>query len=337
MTGSIDAWKLGLLAALAALVSAALIVLLRPYLARYAMAPPNVRSSHKGPTPQGGGIAVIIATMVGIACAVMLAPELITDHWHLAIMLAAVGALAIVGVTDDVRPMEALPRLIWQTAAAGVVIAVLPPELHVISWLPWWFERLCMLIGCVWFVNVVNFMDGIDWMTVVEVVPITAGLVIFGLMGALPRDATLVALTLCGATIGFAPFNRPVARLFLGDVGSLPIGLLLSWLLISLAGHGHLTAAVLLPLYYLGDATITLLRRLVRGDSVMHAHREHYYQRAIDSGASVYQVVGRVFFLNIALIGLAFLGLSASIMFQVTITFIGIAMVAVLLWSFARQ
>lgn len=69
----------------------------------------------------------------------------------------------------------------------------------------------------------------------------------------------------------------------------------------------------------------------------MHAHREHYYQRAIDSGASVYQVVGRVFFLNIALIGLAFLGLSASIMFQVTITFIGIAMVAVLLWSFARQ
>jgi UDP-N-acetylmuramyl pentapeptide phosphotransferase/UDP-N-acetylglucosamine-1-phosphate transferase len=68
-------------------------------------------------------------------------------------------------------------------------------------------------------------MDGIDWMTVAEVVPLTVGLIVFGLAGLLPHDATLVAAALTGAIIGFAPFNRPVAKLFLGDVGSLPIGL----------------------------------------------------------------------------------------------------------------
>ena len=161
--------------------------------------------------------------------------------------------------------------------------------------LPYWLERALLGLAVLWFVNLVNFMDGIDWMTVAEVVPLTAGLVLFGLMGALPRDATVVALALCGAMIGFAPFNRPVARLFLGDVGSLPIGLLLGWLLVLLAGGGHLAAALLLPLYYLADATITLLRRLANGEPVMQAHRSHFYQRAMDGGFSVYQIVGRVF------------------------------------------
>ena len=123
-----------------------------------------------------------------------------------------------------------------------------------------------------WFVNLVNFMDGIDWMTVAEVVPVIAGARAVRLMGALPRAGDPRRTCAAGAMIGFAPFNRPVARLFLGDVGSLPIGLLLAWLLLALAGHGHLAAALLLPLYYLADATITLLRRLVRG--------ERFWQRA---------------------------------------------------------
>ena len=159
--------------------------------------------------------------------------------------------------------------------------------------------------AAVWFVNLVNFMDGIDWITVVEVVPITAALVVFGLTGALPPAATFVAMALCGGMIGFAPFNRPVARLFLGDVGSLPIGLLLTWLLILLAGSGHLAAALLLPLYYLADSTITLLCRLAKGEPVMAAHRSHFYQRALDNGFSVTEVVARVFVVNLALIGLA--------------------------------
>jgi len=87
-------------------------------------------------------------------------------------------------------------------------------------------------------------MDGLDWMTAAEVVPIAAALAVIGLFGPLPPAAIIVSLALCGAMIGFGYFNRPVAKLFLGDVGSLPIGLLLGWLLVLLAGNGGRVAAV---------------------------------------------------------------------------------------------
>ena len=103
--------------------------------------------------------------------------------------------------------------------------------------LPWTIERALLLVAGLWLVNLVNFMDGIDWMTVAEVVPVTGGVALVGALGALPPQALIVALALNGAMLGFAPFNRPVARLFLGDVGSLPIGLLLFWLLLLVAGH----------------------------------------------------------------------------------------------------
>ena len=288
-----------------ALASAGLIRLLKPLWRHYALAKPNARSSHKVPTPQGGGIVVVAVTIAVVAVATAITPAIAGETWRLAVIFAAAVALAIVGAFDDVRVMEAIPRLILQTLAVAVVIAALPSDLRIVHALPWWLERAIILIGGVWFVNLTNFMDGIDWMTVAEVVPVTAGLALFGFMGALPWHATVVALALCGAIVGFAPFNRPVARLFLGDVGSLPLGLLLGWLLTLLAGAGHLTAALLLPLYYLADATITLLWRLAKGEPIMQAHRTHFYQRAMGGGFSVYQIVARVFVVNVGLVALA--------------------------------
>ena len=105
--------------------------------------------------------------------------------------------------------------------------------------------------------------------------------------------------------LGFSPFNRPVAKIFLGDVGSLPIGLLLGWCLLQLAWHQQFAAALLLPLYYLADATVTLLRRIARREPFWAAHRSHFYQRATDNGFSVWRVVSEVFALNIGLAALA--------------------------------
>jgi UDP-N-acetylmuramyl pentapeptide phosphotransferase/UDP-N-acetylglucosamine-1-phosphate transferase len=145
-----------------------------------------------------------------------------------------------------------------------------------------------------------------------------------------------MALALCGAMIGFAPINRPVARLFLGDVGSLPIGLLLGWLLAVLAGGGHFAAALLLPLYYLADATITLLRRLTKGEPIWQAHRTHFYQRATDNGYSVMQIVGRVFLLNVVLIALAAATLlTTSFVLHAAAPVAGCILVGVLLYRFA--
>ena len=325
------------LAAIAAISCIALIIFLRPLLVRYALARPNARSSHSKPTPQGGGIAVIGGTIIAVGCNVVLLPGLLSGSHGLITLVAATIGLAIVGATDDIRPLKAAPRLLLQSIAVAIVIAALPEGLRILPLIPWWLERALLLVGGVWFVNAVNFMDGIYWMTVAEVVPVTVGLALFGLMGALPPDATVIAFAICGAIIGFAPFNRPVARLFLGDVGSLPIGLLLGWLLILLAGSGHLAAALLLPLYYLADATITLLRRLANGEQVMQAHRSHFYQRATDNGFSVMQIVGRVFALNIALAVLAATTLATpSRLLHIAAFAVGCGMVSLLLYRFAQ-
>jgi UDP-N-acetylmuramyl pentapeptide phosphotransferase/UDP-N-acetylglucosamine-1-phosphate transferase len=341
MTASIAAWpmalKLGTLGVAAAILCAILIVALRPWLVRYAMARPNARSSHREPTPQGGGIAVIGALTIVLAGAAIFFPGYLNDSLRLAVVLASIIGLAVVGATDDMRPLEALPRLLLQAVAVMIVIATLPLGLRIFSMLPLWAERALMLFAILWFVNLVNFMDGIDWMTVAEVVPISAALVAIGAMGALPADGMIVAIVLFGAIAGFAPFNRPVARLFLGDVGSLPIGLLMAWLLVLLAGGGHLVAAVLLPLYYIADTTITLLRRLAAGEPVMQAHRTHFYQRATDGGFGVYQIVGRVFAVNVvlALLALSTIVIEPRIAHLATLA-AGCAVVAALLWTFRR-
>jgi len=321
----------------AAAICAGLLLWLRPWLARYALARPNARSSHKVPTPQGGGIAVVAATTIVVVAAEIFFANQLGDQWRLSIVLASAIGLALVGVTDDLRPLDAIPRLALQIAAVAAIIATFPADMRIVPSIPWWLDRAVMLVGGIWLVNLVNFMDGIDWMTVAEIVPTTAALGLFGLMGLLPSEATLVALALCGAMVGFAPFNRPVAQLFLGDVGSLPIGLLLGWLLAVLAGGGHLAAAVLLPLYYLADATITLMRRLVNGEQIMQAHRSHFYQRALDVGLAVNQIVARVFALNLALGLLALLTvLRESAILNAAAFITGLILVTLLLVDLSR-
>jgi UDP-N-acetylmuramyl pentapeptide phosphotransferase/UDP-N-acetylglucosamine-1-phosphate transferase len=279
-------------------------------LQRYALARPNARSSHRVPTPQGAGIAVIAATLLA-TCAVMMA----TGATELKIPLAVFAAtlfIAIVGLADDIRSIAVLPRLLLQGAAVAAIIFTASNSLRIVPACPLWIERAILLLAGLWFVNVVNFMDGLDWMTAAEIVPVTAAMVILGALGEYPASAALVAAALCGAIIGFAPFNRPVARVFLGDVGSLPIGLLLGWCLLQLAWHQQFTAALLLPLYYLCDATVTLLRRIAGGEPFWAAHRTHFYQRATDNGFTVWRVVGEVFALNIALAVLAIGSIAAS-------------------------
>lgn len=325
-----------LVAIVAAAACIGLILLLRPLLARHALAHPNARSSHRSPTPQGGGAAVVVAAIFS-ALAVpgtFGALTLVAPTWP---VLAATAAIAVVGAIDDFRPMPVAPRLALQGLAVAAVIAVLPADTRVALFLPWWLERAALLAAGLWFVNLVNFMDGLDWMTVAEVVPITAGLAVLGALGALPAHGVILALALGGAVVGFAPFNRPTASIFLGDVGSLPIGLLLFWLLALVAFEGHAAAAVLLPLYYLADATLTLLRRLAKGEKVWEAHRSHFYQRATDRGLTVLQIVSRVFAVNLVLAVLAVVTvLAPSPSAVLAATLAGVCAVAWLLYELVR-
>jgi UDP-N-acetylmuramyl pentapeptide phosphotransferase/UDP-N-acetylglucosamine-1-phosphate transferase len=300
-----------LLVAVSAGLSAVLIVLLRPILVQYTLARPNARSSHNVPTPQGAGLAVVGASL---ACSIvgwqlMAAPPGAPPPYAISLVLAVLG-LAAVGFIDDIAPLPPLVRLIVQTAACLGLLLALPDGARALPFLPYPLEALIQLVGLVWFVNLVNFMDGIDGMTVAGVVPILAGISVFAawpelVQGTAALTELIVALALIGALIGFAPFNHHVAKVFLGDVGSLAIGGVAGWLLLSLACRGQLIAALILALYYLSDTTTTLFLRWRRGVRLSDAHREHFYQRAIARGMSVPQVISRVWALNGALMLLA--------------------------------
>ena len=317
----------------AALLCAGLIVLLRPILQRYALARPNARSSHVVPTPQGAGIAVITATLsVAVVCAI--AMNIVIP----AVLFGATLFMAGVGLADDVKPIQVLPRLMLQAAAVGIVLFAAPVNLRIVPAFPIGVERALLLFAGLWFVNLVNFMDGLDLMTVAELVPITGTLIVLGWFGELPALPTLIAAALCGAILGFAPSNRPVAKVFLGDVGSLPIGLLLGWCLLQLAWHQQLAAALLLPLYYLADATLTLLRRMTRRELFWAAHRTHFYQRATENGFTVPRVVGEVFLLNLVLAALALIATTTGTVTAGAISLLaGAVAVALVLYHFSRK
>ena len=223
----------------------------------------------------------------------------------LAPVLLGAAVFTAVGALDDAHALAVSWRLLAQILVAIAVIFLLPQEFRVLpALLPASVERALLALGVVGFVNAVNFLDGLDWMTVAQVVPMTLGVAFLCGLGMVPQTIALLALALLGAILGFAVFNKHPAQIFLGDAGSLPIGLLLALMLIFVA-EAHLVSALLLALYTLCEASITFFRRLFAGEPVLSAHKSHFYQRAVAQGLRVPQVTLRVFALGLWLMVLA--------------------------------
>lgn len=326
----------------AAGLAALLIILLRPWLVRYAMARPSARGLHTIPTPQGGGIAVLLAAAVAATIGAGFATLAPGDGTRLAAVLGAAGVLALLGFVDDVRPLPAMPRLLVQLLCMAVGVFMLPEGTRLFGFLPLGVERVLLVLAGTWFINLTNFMDGMDWMTVAELVPITAALALLWSLGALPPVAGLVALGLLGGLLGYAPFNRPPARLFLGDVGSLPLGFLIAYGLFALAGSasadsGALAGAIILPLYYIADSGITLVWRLMRGERVWEPHRSHFYQVAAQRDG-VWSVLIRIGVANAVLLWLGIIAVAAGLAsISVTALIMAVAVVGFLLLTLSGQ
>ena len=281
-----------------------------PWLQRRAIVDtPNARSSHTRPTPRGGGIGLLAGLVVGwVATAALLPgaePHLVTG------LLIGVFALAGVSFVDDLGGLPAAVRLAFQLLAVAGVLALLPADALVFQGvLPLPADRIVTALAWLWFINLFNFMDGIDGISGVEAASIGIGLaVVAWFVGSFA--AIGLALSVAGAALGFLAWNWHPARVFLGDVGSVPLGFALGWLLIGAALDGAWAAALILPAYYWADATVTLVKRLARGEAVWRAHRSHFYQRAVQAGMSHAEVARAVLSANLGLVALAWLSVQA--------------------------
>jgi Fuc2NAc and GlcNAc transferase len=258
------------------------VALVRRYALRRLLDLPNERSSHSTPTPRGGGLALTIAHLVGV----ILAGELGLAPTNLVIALAGGGALvATVGFLDDHGHVEPSVRLLCHGLAFG--------------WLAWWVGGMppvdfgwgavdlgaagtaLMLLYGVWYLNLYNFMDGIDGIAGTQAVCMSGSAVL--LLGAAHADLAdaVPLLLLTAAAVGFLAWNWPPARIFMGDVGSGYVGYALGALAFWTVVAGWLTPWVWLILggTFLVDATTTLLVRARRRESLTEAHRSHAYQR----------------------------------------------------------
>jgi UDP-N-acetylmuramyl pentapeptide phosphotransferase/UDP-N-acetylglucosamine-1-phosphate transferase len=297
-------------AAVVALVSTyALIGLMLPYLRQRAMAQLTRRSSHKIPTPQGAGLAIVVVTLtIGAAlCAAGYLP-LVSQAPEIAVLTVGAVVLCAIGLMDDIVGLPIRLRLLGQTVAVVALVVALPAHFRILpGYMSLAPERLFVALAGVWFVNLFNFMDGIDWISFVEVTTIAGGVTALWLTGLIGGPAGPVSLILLAATAGFAAWNKPRAIVFMGDAGSLPVGLMLVWLMIELAARGAWAAAILFPLYYWADASVTLVVRIKRRERFWNAHREHFYQQATRPGRwTVPQTLARIAILNIFLAALGF-------------------------------
>jgi len=253
-------------------------LVLRVMLQRGVLDIPNHRSSHIIPVPRGGGIACLAGVLAGLALAS-------TQHQDVP-WLAVSGAvlLAIVGFADDRGTLAAAPRLGAQVAVGALVGVALGGD--------WWILAGVICIPVV--VNVVNFMDGINGITSLNIA--AWGFVAMA-VGYTQHELPLMVIgaVTAGSTTAFLPWNAPVARLFLGDVGSYVLGALVGIGLLIGASRTPSVVVLLAPLsIYLADTGTVLLRRALRGEHLMTAHRQHVYQRLVSEAGMSHTFVAAV-------------------------------------------
>ncbi len=259
---------------LALAVSTVATVLLLRAAAVLPHAAPNPRSLHAAPVPRVGGLAIwagFVPAAVWAPAAPGLPPALA------ATLYAATFAVTLVSLVDDWRGLPFALRLAVQAAAASAFAITALPTAGPLT-------IAAAIAGMVWVANLYNFMDGSDGIAGAMTL---CGFAAYAAAAWLHGDAAAVYAALAAAAVPFLVVNRPPARMFLGDVGSVPLGFLAAAFGLAglLAGAWPAWFPVLAFLPFLADATLTLAQRLARRERVWEAHRSHYYQRLHQLGA----------------------------------------------------
>jgi len=284
---------------------------------------PNERSSHETPTPKGGGIALMAVILATWVCIGIYRESSVFLTWCLPGVAFVLAGLSWI---DDLRGLPQITRFAVQTVAVFIILLLRPEsEEFFQGLLPPTLDALIAGILWIWFINLFNFMDGIDGITGIETIVIGVGIAIIS-----EGTSAMMGGVLAAAAAGFLRWNWHPAKVFMGDVGSVPLGFLIGWLLLDMAGNGYWTVAIILPAYYLADSTFTLIRRALKGEKVWQAHRQHFYQQAVQRGLSHANVTLRIAFLGALLINLAWLAkqgwplpaLGAALMLTITFLFI---------------
>ncbi len=286
------------------------------------LAVPDHRSSHSQPTPTMGGIAIVVVVLAYLATLTGVDARL---GWTL---LASLAALALIGLWDDLAPLSARVRIVVHFAAGWAVLSVLWPSA------PLWLVPFALL-ALVWFVNLYNFMDGIDGFAAAQCLVFCVGAQLIA--GGVPGWSGEALWLLSGVTLAFLAFNWPPARIFMGDVGSGFLGLLIGGLVVHLWLHDAvpLVASLILLSAFWFDATYTLCVRIVTRQDFTQAHRQHLYQHAAQRIGHLWTTAALFLYAAVWLLPWAYFAAHSDLTLQIIALVISSLPMAALCWRFA--
>lgn len=273
---------------------------------------PNERSSHVTPTPRGGGLAIAVSWFAGISYLNF------TGNMDVNLYYALLSGILISGISflDDIYTLKSLPRMIIHAISTLIALYFIG-GLKVIDFGFFTIENTIILtilafIGIIWFINLFNFIDGIDGHSSGGALFIALALFFF------VKDTVL--LVLAAAVLGFLPWNWQKAKIFMGDIGSTLLGFTMAVLLIYYNNHEQfsIVSGLIITAVFWFDATFTLIKRFLNKENIGQAHRKHAYQRIVQFGFSHQKTVLIVALINLILFGLIYF----SILFEVKSVFL---------------
>lgn len=278
---------------------------------------PGERHSHLVTTPRGGGLGIVMALVLADW---MLPSGMELPRFWIHCLLPAFCGLAIVSLLDDRFSLSVVSRLFVQLAASFYLLACA----EYAGWSGGIWQWVPMVLVLVWMTNLFNFMDGSNGMAAMQTV--FAGLVlVFLFLWADDLPAALLAAALAASALGFLPWNLGNARVFMGDVGSIPLGFLIAGLLFYgvIRGDFPIPVAALVMLVFFCDSSLTLLARVIKGERWYTPHKQHIYQRLIAHGWShgkvmwVYQLINLLLVFPVIVVAVSFPELAEAALISV--------------------
>ena len=277
--------------------------------------PKDTRRMHKSPIPRLGGLAIIFGFIVAMLCFGIMTRQ---------VMAILVGAfiIAVMGIVDDIKALDAKPKFLIQIIAAMIVVILGDVKIQAFTnpnllseaaylVLPNWISVIVSIIWIVFITNAVNFIDGLDGLAA-GVSAIMSVTLVFIATKLGEYSVAVIGVSLMGACFGFLPYNFNPAKIFMGDTGSTFLGFILASLSIQGVFKSYAIISFAVPLLILGlplfDASFAMIRRISKGQSPMQADRGHLHHRLIDMGFSQKQTVFILYIIS------GILGISAIIL-----------------------
>lgn len=247
---------------------------------------PSARRVNKIPVIRGGGIAFLPIAFLGLISYISIAEKMHINILTVSAILSLL--LCLVYFYEDIANLHQIIRFVIQAICIGVVMIFFHQDLSIFYFFDHGIDILITSFLWLWFVNLYNFMDGSDGMTSVNTITILASIAVVSYLSKIPLYEIIVLLSIfiSSCMVIFAKFNWHPAKIFIGDCGTISIGFIIGAILIYMANHLGIIIPFMIPAYYIADATMTILIRLINGEKIWEPHLKHFFQIAILNGCS---------------------------------------------------